>query len=369
MKPRTLIWLRRLLLTCLSLVALTGNGQYIYVNLSFKSVLNPTNGLRYYAFTQADLEDTIARANAFLAAYERGYRFRLVDPLQDVGGLNDLTGPSKWYGLNPRDLYEGNTNIGNAAEMENEALAAPFLYSWNSNAVNYYIVAGYGPATTLVEGDLTIYGQKAGDGSYPPGQIVTLGTINSHSVLVHETGHYFDLFHTQGGCNCKTNTYPGCSNTNGIWVGDDDIADTLLDSECLNEDTLALANFNKHFADCSSAESNLVDDTFFNIMSYHPGTNQNRMTELQLDKWTDVANKQRVKATSGRTRFVSTFGSDAATGLASTAPLRTVGRGVTNSSAGDIVLLRPGNYNERFTINRPITLRATRAGWATIGKP
>ena len=36
---------------------------------------------------------------------------------------------------------------------------------------------------------------------------------------------------------------------------------------------------------------------------------------------------------------------------------------------GDIVLIQPGNYNETMTINRPVTLRATRAGSATLGKP
>jgi nitrous oxidase accessory protein NosD len=43
-----------------------------------------------------------------------------------------------------------------------------------------------------------------------------------------------------------------------------------------------------------------------------------------------------------------------------------------NASAaggGDIVLVRPGNYNKEITINKPVTLRATRAGGATIGKP
>ena len=55
----------------------------------------------------------------------------------------------------------------------------------------------------------------------------------------------------------------------------------------------------------------------------------------------------------------------------STNPYRTVATGAAAASPGpgNILLIRPGNYNERITLNSPVTLRATRAGWATIGKP
>jgi hypothetical protein len=96
------------------------------------------------------------------------------------------------------------------------------------------------------------------------------------------------------------------------------------------------------------------------------------MTELQLDLHADTASKPagsggRLAFSSGRTHFIDTVGSDGGSGR-STSPLRTVGRGVTNSVAGDILLLRPGNYSQRLTINRPVTLRAPRTGWATIGQ-
>jgi hypothetical protein len=38
------------------------------------------------------------------------------------------------------------------------------------------------------------------------------------------------------------------------------------------------------------------------------------------------------------------------------------------AGAGDIVLIRPGHYNEPMTITKGITFRATR-GDALIGKP
>ena len=50
-------------------------------------------------------------------------------------------------------------------------------------------------------------------------------------------------------------------------------------------------------------------------------------------------------------------------------PWKTVANGVTVANAGaDIVLVRPGHYNEPMTINKAVTLRATR-GDAVIGLP
>jgi nitrous oxidase accessory protein NosD len=40
-----------------------------------------------------------------------------------------------------------------------------------------------------------------------------------------------------------------------------------------------------------------------------------------------------------------------------------------NADGGDIIILRPGNYNQTPTINKPLTLRATLDGFATIGSP
>jgi hypothetical protein len=111
-------------------------------------------------------------------------------------------------------------------------------------------------------------------------------------------------------------------------------------------------------------------------MSYHNAATkdsvENIMTELQLDLHADTASTEsssggRFAFSSGKTYFISAGGSDGGSGR-STSPYRTVGKGVTNSAAGDILLLRPGNYDQRLTINRPVTLRAARPGWATVGQ-
>jgi hypothetical protein len=49
-------------------------------------------------------------------------------------------------------------------------------------------------------------------------------------------------------------------------------------------------------------------------------------------------------------------------------PFRTVTNGVNTGASGDIVLIRPGNYDEPMAIRKSITLGATH-GNALLGKP
>jgi hypothetical protein len=110
-------------------------------------------------------------------------------------------------------------------------------------------------------------------------------------------------------------------------------------------------------------------------MSYHDPNNRNRLTPDQLDRMTDTSNGGRNNVATGYTRFVdhtcTTF-PGFANGSSSCSlfggPYHTVGDGINHANPGDIVMLRPGNYNEPMTISKPLTLRATR-GNATIGAP
>ncbi len=125
-----------------------------------------------------------------------------------------------------------------------------------------------------------------------------------------------------------------------------------------------------------------MDNVFFNVMSYHDAvhknTTQNRMSEQQLDHFADIADVERSPFVTGRTLFVD-WSSDCLVGIGRShcgpfelgGPFLQVADGVNAASpAGtDIVLIRPGNYNERLTFNTPATLRATRAGPVTLGRP
>jgi hypothetical protein len=91
------------------------------------------------------------------------------------------------------------------------------------------------------------------------------------------------------------------------------------------------------------------------------------LTDDQLDFATDASNTSRFNVATGRTRFVDRAHPGAQDGSRAN-PFRGVGQGIVAADPGDIVLIRPGNYNETATYAKPVTLRATR-GPASIGRP
>ncbi len=130
-------------------------------------------------------------------------------------------------------------------------------------------------------------------------------------------------------------------------------------------------------------EQQLVDDVFFNIMSYYDPPHRNqfvtRMTEGQADRMTDAANGSRHHTVSGYTRQVAPTGSNTLfvgvwnSGTASNQPVQTLSWAVFMGSLtpGDdeIDLLAPAHYNETGTFSTPCTLRASRKGPVVIGQP
>ena len=358
MKTILVLWLGILLEPGLS------RGQFIELRVSVHVILHPTTGARPSGITDNVVYTSEANANQWLAAYSRGYRFRITE-VTNVGGPTQggANGPSKWYGQD----FRGSPEPWNTFQTETQS---DTRYRLRSDAVNFYVATGFA--------------SSGGGGAcpIPPGEVSRIacqGFVNNGAWwLVHETGHFFGLSHTHGGCGCPGTG--GCFSLNGYFVGDDGINDTLFEAAgdfCFtNQNLIAQANFNKTYANCTSGERVLVDNTYFNAMSYHnPPTKdlvEDRLTEQQLDLHADTASKSpanggRAAFSSGRTLFISPGGSDAGSGR-SNGPYRTVGRGVTNSVPGEILLLRPGSYNQALTINRPVTLRASRVGPATIGQ-
>jgi hypothetical protein len=123
----------------------------------------------------------------------------------------------------------------------------------------------------------------------------------------------------------------------------------------------------------NAPEQQAVDNTYFNVMSYHESKTkdavENRMTEGLLDRIADTANTTRRNTVSGRTWFVRPGGLPVGLGTsASEFQLLSLGLIAADPTGGDIVLLRPGQYNEPMTISKPIVLLSTRAGSATIGR-
>jgi hypothetical protein len=323
----------------------------ITVNLSYKVVLNPADGTRPPGVTDAAIDQAVAGMNTLFQAYFRGYSFQRVGPITQVGGQGDSTGPSRWYNTN----FFAADGVTQRTQME-AAAHADARYAWNNNAINVYIVNGFG----------------GGLCSFPTADnIVLIGrgqSAGAASTQLHEIGHYFSLCHTQGcPCGCCTAGQTGTCNT---VPGDDGIADTLPDLACWSQDQIAQNSFGgRTYAQLNPGEQSQVDNVFQNLMSYHGttcanGGSQTRLTELQLDGWAD-ANPNRLNATSGRrTRFVRVGANGSGS---STNPFGRVQNAVNAANNGDILLLRPGAYNEVLTINKAVTLRAPRTGAVAIG--
>jgi hypothetical protein len=349
------------LLTCLTLV--TGaSGADITVRLSVKAVLDPATGMRQTNVNEATFSNSVVAVNAMLDSYGRGYRYAWDGVLHNVGGLGQYaSGPSQYYDVNFHD--PANSDLKD--QMEDDAKANPGAFQWSTTALNIYIVR-YGGANWNVC-------------SFPGNDIVLLNGaagFSTPATVLHETSHYFNLNHTFNGEQYKNADNSTCTNNNCscaliIPGGDDDVPDTILDAICwASQDDIAQGNYGKPYANLNLSGQASVDRIWNNIMSYHirQNTNITLLTTDQLDRWTDSANDDRANVCTGHTWFVDrTSGSSDGT---SANPFATFGQGITSAKAsgGDIVLVRPGHYNEPQTISKPVVLRATR-GSALIGEP
>lgn len=331
--------MKRLLLLAALLAPVLAQGQ-IQWRLSLKLVADangnppPNAGL--------NLSNEVRIANQLLTNYGRGYSFQLVEMLT-------LTNISQWYNVQAR-------NNSNKLALQAAARANPSLYAYRSSAINVYVVnSSSGVCSFAGEGD----------------DIILVGATAYRTLLLHECGHFFNLLHTHNSEQFQNSDGSPCLNTCGCaqWIrGDDNTAETALDQECWSSrDQVALGAYGIAYASLDSDRQWRVDNTWLNIMSYHPPASLTVLTEDQLDFMTDASNITRSHVASGQTRFVDRSNAGAQNGSWG-APFRTLGLGVSSASSNDIVLIRPGRYNEPGTYTRPMTLRATR-GPVTIGIP
>ena len=348
--------------------------SFIWLNVSVKFVVDPATGQPPPGTDDANLRQVFDLMNRWLANTWRGYRARLVDldgsgNFRRVGGLNDTTGPSKWYNLNLKGGEEPSATY--SLNFENAATANPLLFGWNSAALNLYINNGdfssvQGWPRRLV---ISAYGLISDDSS------PELYKINNYKIagnLLHEMGHYFGLPHT--------------------W--DDVLSDAARDvfegggrNETVVRNGIAFLNFSHSYGGLTPAEKQLVDNTANNAMSYYQlfyddpaqgktltdaeryGFSRFLFTERQADKWADYANNQRAATASGRTKFVNAAVTDSGDGT-SVAPFKTLAAGIIAASAAgtDIVMLQQGTYTAA-TLSKPVTLRASHSGPVVIQKP
>jgi hypothetical protein len=114
--------------------------------------------------------------------------------------------------------------------------------------------------------------------------------------------------------------------------------------------------------------------TWENIMSYHKGADPNHLnwwlSEQQMDIWSDVYREIRHPIATGRTLFIGGARDNLSKPPGNSHNSHTnIAQAVSAAAAtGDILMIRPGSYNEPMTINKTLTLRATRNGPVTIGR-
>lgn len=284
--------------------------------------------------TDQDLRDQVDAANRLIDPFGRGYRFALTE-------IVNLSGYSAYFNTDRETASSNLTVIANNN---------PASILWRANALNYYVNAAPG----------------ANDGITTK-KLIVLGHNVTREAFTHECGHYLGLCHTHG-CPCDT-----CDSTNcPVPPVPDKIGDTLPDNTCWDQDDISTNWFHKTFVNLNLAQQNMVSNTFNNIMCYH--ARRLVFTSDQLDVIADTSNDSRSNLTTGFTWFVDRdntctgrTGSSACTN-GTQGPFQTVTTGVNRANAGDIVLIRPGHYNEPMTISKAVTLRATR-GDALLGKP
>ena len=335
----------------LGISALHAQDSVINIRLSYKVILNPANGNRPANATDVNINRAVRGMNTLLRSYWRGYRMQLTE-IVEIGGLGDTSGPGKWY----------NTDLGTTSKinMERDAENDPVAYAWRDNDINIYINAGQG----------------GGICSFPPlnpgndEEIIIIGAVAviDSSTHLHEIGHFFNLCHTHGCCRI-----PGECNDNNPHP--DEVDDTIPDYSSWSLNDIAMHSFSKLYKDLDSGEKQMVDDVADNVMSYHhlsPLFNPlRRLTEGQLDRWTDatVLYSSRIDVRDGRAIYVASNGGTIlnSTGYSNSPFSLFWGIFRASQSGSDVLILRPGAYNTKQTINKPLTLRATRQGAASIG--
>ena len=354
------------------LAALFVSGSFasadITIRISVKAVLNPATGNRQPGVSDAVFANTVVGMNDLLNSHRRGYHIQWVgNSIVNVGGLGQFnTGPSQYYSV---DFVNDENGDVLKDQFESNAINNPATYGWSSTAVNIYIVQ-FGGANWNVC-------------SFPTHHIILVNGVAGYSTantVLHEIGHYFNLSHTFNGSQYLNSDNSTCTNkcncAKFVGGGNDGVADTILDHICWNsQDDIAVGNYGSFYASLTASRQAAVDRVWNNLMSYHNYQHDNPyLTPDQLDRWADSANDDRPAVRTGRTRFVdracSPIVPNGSSICSAIGPYPTVAGGINAATANgaDIVMVRPGNYNEPMTITKPLTLRATR-GNAVIGKP
>ena len=256
------------------------------------------------------------------------------------------------------DFYDREVDATSRDEMQANATEDPDLYAWRDDAINVYILG-------------TMSGTYAGYCSISSNNhAILLRADSSVSTFFHELGHFFDLRHTHVGSNYRA--ADGCEAPYEAGGGDL-CEDTLPDHPCFDRDGIAENYYlGLPYGDLLSDQQQLVDNTWFNLMSYH-----HEGTLITSDQWerVEVASNEWRNHVVGRRHWFVDLENTCTTPNGSRrcaytsfdlngvlrnggGPFPTVGEGLDAAEAGDLLRIRTGSYQETLTISQSITLRA-----------
>ena len=305
------------------------------VNISVKVIrttggTRPSGGVADYSGFKAEID----LGNTVLANTGRGYRLVTVEFVDIQPPVPGGQPADYWYSLDAR---------ANSGVFEAAALADQVTWLWRSNAINIYVNNSSSGSCAFPP---NAYAISLGKTLFPVGQ---LGTV------IHEIGHFFNLYHTHQGDN---------DSMLGPWTDGDGLAETLPD-----DPDATLANINAQYPGETQQKR---DDLYYNVMSYHV---ESRLLPLQMNKWETNALGVRSFALSRRIWYVANDGNDSASGDGSGVPFATLAHaaGVAATSVGtprDLIMLYTGTYTTPAgnRLATPSTLRAY-GGGSRIVKP
>ncbi len=271
--------------------------------------------------TNAEINGEVNWGNTILQQNVSEHRLDLLE-------LYDLTGVSGWY--------NSSSSVTNRNNLRTAAIAAPGTYGWRTDAINVYINAGTSSAIS----------------DFPPNNniiLVNQNCGNNPSCLLHEIGHSVNLYHTH-------------STTIG---GGDGCADTIPDNQSWTRNQISQNSFGCNYSACTTGQQDQVDLVFNNIMSYHTGEQQLRVSECQMDRESAQAYSDAGWLLSEIPVYVNSGYTGSFQFGTFIMPYKTVQAAVTAGLANRVLVIQQGTYPLTSTITDNTTV-VPRVGSATI---
>jgi hypothetical protein len=316
--------------------------------ISVKLILGPESEVPVYGNPNAgdsfqNVAATMDQLNIWLQVFDTPYQFDLIEVLA-LQGLETY--------------FDAEVDAGTRDGLEASALADPALYGWRDDAINVYINGN-------TDGTFVGYCSIAGTDHHA----ILLRQDASDATFFHELGHYFSLWHTHQGSDYIPGE--GCEGIHAPGNGDY-CEDTLPDVPCYERDDIAAHSYGEGYDGLTPAQQELVDNTWYNLMSYHHAGVQ--VTPDQWDRVAEATAGERLNVSAARDWFVDLDNNcDGPTGgrvcgytgtswigllQAGGGPFPTVAQALDEAQSGDRLRIRPGTYAETLTIDQAVTLTA-----------